>query len=693
MKIKHILPALAVALPGLIQAVPADPRPRPVTNPDGTTVMVRMHGDEFFHFMTDLDCTKILEKDSRGFVVDAIRDGEKLSFSKDNVEMLRAETEIAYEHILSNDVSTKKRMGGLNTEGRSTYPTIGQGNRSLVVLVEFQDVSFTVENPKEYYTRQLNERGFSDYQAVGSAIDYYIASSNGLYVPQFDVYGPVKVSKEASQFAGMGDDNMKLFIEESLTQLHESGEVDFSNYDLDDDGIVDTVFFYYAGYGKADSETETIWPHQYDYRWCGSNAGANRLTFDEKKVGPYACANELDGYNPVTHRNPWKDGSEPWIGGIGTFVHEYGHVLGLPDLYDVEYSEDVKVVTPGKWDVMDAGSYNFNGCIPPLMSAYEQWVCHWIEFTDAADANHYDVNALGVSDNPSAVRIRIPKNSAQTTFEPEYFVIEARDNSSTWDKCFPESGLLVWRINYNKNTWLSNSVNSRKGSNVEIVYAKNQAFPIFTSGAIYSGSDVELIPSKNYSLWKSPIITDIAFDNENKRGSFDYNMVKPSDVFTVLHDVPEAAPDGSKAFRLTWDAVDDADSYLLTVRIKSSGRIIADFDAKNVGKETSVWVSGLSSTYWKLELEAFVQCVVNGMPSSSYSNIVTFKPSDLPLQGSSVESVQIVSDSISGGIGCVNAPDGAEVFDMSGKRLSKEALAPGIYIVKFANKTKKVIVR
>ncbi len=684
---------MALSLPGFMAAVPADPRPRPVTNPDGSTVMVRMHGDEFFHFMTDTDCTRILEKNSRGFVVDAVRYGETLSFSKDNVDLLRAEAEMSAQQFGANDVSTKKRMGGLNNEGRSTYPTVGQGNRSLVVLVEFNDVSFTVENPKEYYTRQLNERGFSDYGASGSAIDYYLASSNGLYQPQFDVYGPVKVSKDASYFAGMGDDSMKLFIEEALTQIHESGEVDFSNYDLDDDGVIDTVFFYYAGYGQADSDTETIWPHQYDYRWCGATAGSNRLMFESKKVGPYACANELDGYNPVTHKNPWKDGSEPWIGGIGTFVHEYGHVLGLPDLYDVEYSTDVQVVTPGKWDVMDAGSYNYNGCIPPLMSAYEQWVCHWIEFTDAVDATHYDLAALGISDDPSALRIRIPKNSDKTTFENEYFVLEARDNSTVWDQCFPESGLLVWRINFNKNTWQSNAVNSKRGSNVEIVYAKNKNLPIFTQGAIYSGAEVELIPSKNYSLWKSPIITGIAYDDINKKGSFDYNMVLPSDISTVLHDVPEAAPDGSRAFRLTWDPIDEADYYLLTVRIKSSGRVIADFDAKNVGKETSAWVTGLSSTYWKFELEAFVQCVVNGMPSTSYSNVVTFKPSELPLQGSAVDSVEIGSYSISGGIGCINAPDGAQVFDLSGRPQPKSGLVPGIYIVSTPTKKLKVTVK
>ena len=65
-KFKHILGALALSLPGMMAAVPADPRPRTVVNPDGTEVTVRVHGDEFFNFMTDEACTRILQRDARG---------------------------------------------------------------------------------------------------------------------------------------------------------------------------------------------------------------------------------------------------------------------------------------------------------------------------------------------------------------------------------------------------------------------------------------------------------------------------------------------------------------------------------------------------------------------------------------------------------------------------------------------------
>lgn len=687
MNFKHILAALALSVPGLIAAVSADPRPRVLTNPDGSTVTVRVHGNEFFHFMTDVDCTRILERDAEGYITDAVREGRQLAFSQENVMMLAETAKPAFPPV-ATPVASMQKMAALDGSGRSLYPTIGKGNRSLIVLVEFDDVDFTIENPKDYFTRQLNEPGFSDYGACGSALDYYIDSSNGLYAPQFDVYGPVKVSGEASYYKEL--ERMNELIAESLTALHDADELDFSNYDLDNDGMVDTIFFYYAGYGSADSETETIWPHQYDYNALVGYAADSALIFDGKKVGPYACANELFGLNPVTKKEPWKDGSEPWMNGIGTFVHEYGHVLGLPDLYDTTYSNEVE--TPGKYDVMDKGNYNDNNCRPPRFSAYEQWVCHWLEFTDAVDGTHYDLKAGGNSDTPDAVRIRIPMSSDGKTFNPEYFVIEARDNSN-WDSCFPASGLMVWRINYNKNNWVGNTVNTKNGTNVAIVYSNSKKFPVFTEGVIYKGADVELVPSKEYPLWKSPIITAIGYDKESFTGSFDYNMATPTDLFTVLHDVPVAASDGSRAFKLTWDPVEGVDSYLLTVRVANSGRVIGDFDAKDMGKETSVWVSGISSIMWRLEMEAFVTCSVDGLAATANSNIVTFKPSELALDGSAVEGIEDDSFPVSGGVGCIYAPEGAKVYDMAGKLLQKDGLAPGVYIVVLGSNTSKVLVR
>lgn len=170
MKFKCFFALLLLAMPGIVNAIPANPRIRTISNPDGSQVEVRVHGDEFFHFFTDAACTRILERDSRGFLVDAVRDGSPLMFNKEGV--LRLKSESADGEICPSLSSRKsmQKMASLNSEGRTTYPTLGKGNRSIVVLVEFQDVAFTIENPKEYYTRQLNEPGFSDYGGCGSTL-------------------------------------------------------------------------------------------------------------------------------------------------------------------------------------------------------------------------------------------------------------------------------------------------------------------------------------------------------------------------------------------------------------------------------------------------------------------------------------------------------------------------------------------
>ena len=690
MKIRHIIAALSLSLPGLVAAVPADPRPRKVTNPDGSVVTVRVHGDEFFNFMTDEACTRLLQRDAAGFISDMVRDGAPVAFSEGNVRMLREDALAALPKPAARSASIQK-MATLDNGGRSNYPTIGKGNRSLVVLVEFQDVDFTVENPKEYFTRQLNEPGFSDYGGHGSALDYYMATSNGLYQPQFDVYGPVKVSKDAAYFKDMGGNSMAVLIRESLTALHDAGEIDFSNYDFDEDGVVDTVFFYYAGYGSADSDTETIWPHQSDYRYY-STFGSNQLRFDGKRVGPYACANELKGWNPHTGKQPWQDGSAPWVDGIGTFVHEYGHVLGLPDLYDVNYT-GASVLTPGKWDVMAEGSYNNDGCIPPLYSAYEQWVCRWLEYTEAEDATTYDIPALGHSDSPMAVRIGIP-NSAGSGLESEYFIVEARDRSD-WDICFPESGLLIWRINYNRNHWTNNNVNSVSGSNVVINYAGGNSRPAFTEGNIFPGSKSELIPSKDYANWKSPIITGISYDAESKSGSFGFNMLSEAPAGApVLHDNPFADESGARNFTLQWDPVEGADSYQVTIKRSSTGKALGVYDEFDVGDVTSLKVVSVPISYWTNEVEAYVRAV-KGIPCSDTSNVVRFVPKSLPPGGddNAVDGIEADGAVISGGIGCVNAPESAQVYDMTGKALQKDGLAPGIYIVVYGSRTEKVMVR
>ena len=134
--------------------------------------------------------------------------------------------------------------------------------------------------------------------------------------------------------------------------------VDFSEYDRDGDGYIDNVFVFYAGRGEASGgASDTVWPHSWDI----TAATSVPYVFDGVRLDRYGCSNEWEVDRPD---------------GVGTFVHEFSHVMGLPDLYATKYTG---AFTPGAWSAMDYGPYNNDGCTPPLYSAFERYSLGWIE--------------------------------------------------------------------------------------------------------------------------------------------------------------------------------------------------------------------------------------------------------------------------------------------------------------------------
>ena len=277
------------------------------TQPDGTQITVYQHGDEHFRWITN-EKGEWLEVDKNGFY----QVTEALSAEEIRVKQMAAPSRIA---------QAQKAATPLNI-----------APRGLVILVNFTDVAF--ETDKAEMDSMLTGKNYSrDYSYMyggrkyfvtsnGSAWQYFYESSNGQYSPQFDVVGPVTVSKNMDYY-GKNNPTTSFdaapwdMVQEACELVNDS--VDFSLYDNDKDGYVDFVYVVYAGYGEADGgAANTIWPHSY---WL-LDAGVT-CKVDGKCVDLYACGNELDYY--TKHHT-----------GIGTFCHEFSHVLGLPDLYTTE---------------------------------------------------------------------------------------------------------------------------------------------------------------------------------------------------------------------------------------------------------------------------------------------------------------------------------------------------------------------
>ncbi|MBD5200927.1 MAG: M6 family metalloprotease domain-containing protein [Bacteroidales bacterium] len=707
MKARHILSLAAIAAPTLLFGRPANPNSViKMTNPDGSVVNVINNGDERFNFYTLADDKEtIVERAQNGYWVPAIRGGVKMkSSSIANLNQLRAEVKpFNFEPIKKNT-----RMAPIDdVEGRTTFPTIGDNVHSLVVLIEFADTPFTVPNPQEAISKMLNEEGYSDYGSCGSARDYYISSSNGLFKPIFDVTRVVKVDKPSewyvganTSFSGAGKTaRFGAAIEQALKELDEEG-MDFSKYDYDGDGDIDTVFFFYSGYGQADSHrATTIWPHQADFdrytnKYSGT-LGLEPLYLDGKRMGPYACSNELNYKIPA-------GAEQPYLDGIGAFVHEFGHVLGLPDLYDTNGGN---TSSPGERSVMDHASYNDYSTCPVQFSAYEKWVCHWLEFDDYDDQGH-EITVPSLSKANKAARIQIrPPRPVNFFYDNEFYIIESRTQEG-WDRTMPEEGMLIWHINYDWKTWTNNQVNCNGVSRVNVMPSRTSSPTSYVWGTEPSNSYLEpsmptaLHPSN--PVWTSgpykygTYLSDINFDKKTGEVYLKYNIDK---------EIPEVAPTGLKAnlltdgpsdhaFEIFWDRVPGAEGYFLTVYTESPSlkkSYLQDLNEYYVGDTHCYTVWNYFASTASSQVKAYVRAKMK-YPSSTTSDIFTFVPNSLD-KSASVEGITDADFAVYGGEGEIFAPEGARVFSISGIETGKTGLQPGIYIVRFNDKTSKVVVK
>lgn len=398
---KHFLLALVALLLGLetLTAMPARPGKIVHTQPDGSKIVLMLHGDEFGHWTTDAS-GRLLRQDEDGFYrVDTQTDLATVQrrAAENRANARRARAAQAREHV-----------------------AIGQ-KHFLVILVAFKDLGFKVDKPQQAFTALLNEQGYSLNGGTGSARDFYYDNSHGVFEPIFDVYGPVKLGQNYSYYGGNsgGNDSRP---EDALIDGCKGldGEIDFSRYDNDGDGKVDMVFMYYAGYNEAEGgPSSTIWPHQWEL-----SAAGKAITLDGVEVDKYACTSELRGSSGTT------------MCGIGTACHEFGHAMGLPDMYDTDYSTNGYAGGLYSYSTMDSGAYNNDGCTPPYFNFEERIFLGWLSESDYLTFNKAGTYTIAP----------LTENVAYRTFtdmDGEYFVYENRSKTG-WDRYLPAEGMLVY---------------------------------------------------------------------------------------------------------------------------------------------------------------------------------------------------------------------------------------------------------
>jgi M6 family metalloprotease-like protein len=332
--------------------------------------------------------------------------------------------------------------------------------KGLIILVEFPDVSFSSDNPLQTWSDIANKPGYNDNGAYGSVSDYFQDQSYGRFKLNFDVVGPVTAA-QTHDYYGMNidwgeptnwfDQNVGELVEEACKGV--ADQVNFADYDWDDDGEVEQVFLLYAGHGENDywrKDSTVIWPHAASLVLDWGYEGG--LIVQGRKIDVYACSNEISRSNELA--------------GMGTFCHEFSHCLGLPDLYNTKTNAPVV----GFYDVMSQGSYNGGGWCPAGYSSYERYVCGWLEPLAIEDPEILLGDPRSDLGNPMSTLLRplhlYPDACLYRTSEEanDYYLIEYREKKSwdsyLWSGSQPEGKLTAWHIDYDEEIWEKNEVNN-----------------------------------------------------------------------------------------------------------------------------------------------------------------------------------------------------------------------------------------
>lgn len=304
-----------------------------------------------------------------------------------------------------------------------------QPKRVPVILADYMDLSFRS----------------TDYAAYKTSLEKYFADNSfGQYTPTFDIIGPVTIPNNRRYYGEndeYGDDSHAAEMMADACNIAES-LADFTLYDQDGDGRIDALVVIYAGEGEQqDYLPDAVWAFTDDLETTWDLDYIVQL--DGKTVSACCAVPELQ----TTDKRD----------GIGTFIHEFAHILGLPNFGTTDGGTQK---TLGSWDVMDYGCNNNNAATPAAMSAYERWYLGWIEPILLDGPMNVRLRDLNSSGDCAIITANGQSNLSGISPDPrEFYILENRQQSG-WDQYIPGHGLMLTKIDYVKNKWESDEVNN-----------------------------------------------------------------------------------------------------------------------------------------------------------------------------------------------------------------------------------------
>ena len=436
----------------ILNAHVASPSPIKVFQPNGNEITIHVKGDHL-HNWHDYNGWTIV-KDNDWWVYALGNNGKELIPSQIKVDYTDNPNEI--NPNIEKGIKPDPYQLIDNSPIPNLQLTRSDTFRVPLILVEFPDAGAVYESSQ--LDSMMNQQGYThlNYDNTGSFRDFYQEISHGQFLPIADISRWFTAPNNHDYYGyNNGYQSVRQLVRDMVDSLEASG-FNWSIYDNDGDGYVDALTLIHQGPGAEEGDQTNIWSH----KW---NLGNLAVSYDGVIIDSYNMNPEIQNGNIVA---------------IGVLAHEFGHSLGLPDLYDTDYSS----TGAGKLSLMASGSWGTSGNTPWYPSSMIGWIKNELGWVDIVEIDEDQTNVAVEQSYSSNIIYRV--NHSQV--EEEYWLIENRQKIGS-DTLITTPGLTIWHINENiAQGWAPNNDEPYYGVGLE------QADGMFAleNGGPSNGADV-----------------------------------------------------------------------------------------------------------------------------------------------------------------------------------------------------------
>lgn len=567
---------------------------------DGTTITVRAYGDEDLSYFLASDGTLLYQEGTNFYIAGVKADGTLYSTGVlahepsmrtiKEISAIKAQNAKAFYNSMETQAKANKVRREPMTPDNSLLPSLGK-HKIPVILVEFSDVEFSVENPMATFDKYLNGKELFNKetdpemgQNYASVAKYFKDMSFGKFEPEFEVYGPVNLGKPLATYGAgySSQENMGLLLTDACTAVDD--EVDFTQYDSNDDGNIDLIYIIYAGFSQsiAGNSTDCIHPK--------SGYLSLAKSFDGMDVKRYGVNNELNG-------TPADQANGPIINGIGLFCHEFSHCMGLPDLYPKSGSIAEACINQNMdyWSLMDAGEYTANGYRPTAYTAWERERLGWMEIGTLTGPSNVELKSL----DEGGAAFRIYNDKDETGHE--YYIVENVQNNG-WNKNLFGNGLMVTHVDYLSSQFSLGGckVNNTEGHpRMHVMAADGMFVPEYFLGSTIEDSYITFLKEHNADL--------VAKYGGQVFSIEDYKAEAAGDLFPGTSNATSLTDDSQPMKAWTYngetmgkpitDITNDTEKGIVSFKFMGGGEPVDGINEVTVNKTTDSRVYSISGTY------------------------------------------------------------------------------------------------